>query len=75
MLFMQLYLVIDFLFISRQLLLVIAIVFTIFGNAKMLKISNLITLSNREIRSVWLSGLQNMVFVWPLIPIINLIKI
>ena len=75
MLFMQIYLVIDFLFISRQLLLVITIVFTIFGNAKMLKISKLITLTNREIRSVWLSGLQNMVFVWLLIPIINLIKI
>ena len=66
-------LIIDFLLVSIQFRFGVAIVLTVFGDTEMLDVDGPISLSDYEIRSIWLVRVAESVRVWPLILVVNLV--
>ena len=75
MLTVESHLIIDRFLIGLNLVLGIAVIPSVFRNAKMFNVRNMFTLADDEIRSIWFSGKEDIIWIHRFVLIIDPIQI
>ena len=73
MLPMKEHLVIYGFLVSFKLFCIITTVTPVFRNTEVFKVNDPIPLCKSKIRSIWLMGTENIIFIWFLVLIVNVI--